>query len=110
MNQSSEMESAPPLHQKPAIKMFGVGNAGISVMQRLVESNLHGVEFIAVNTDPASLLGSSASQKIHLETKLLRGMGTGGDPERGQAAAEGAAAKLKEACAGAGMVFIVAGL
>ncbi len=109
-NGSPAHAASGPIHQKLAIKMFGVGNAGISMMQRLVESNLHDVEFIAVNTDAASLLGSSASQKIHLETKLLRGMGTGGDPERGQAAAEEAAAKLKEICQGAGMVFIIAGL
>lgn len=110
MNQNSEAQSAPAPQQKIAIKLFGAGNAGISMMQRLVDSGLEGVEFIAVNTDPASLLGSSASQKIHLETALLRGMGTGGDPERGQVAAEGAAAKLKEICQGAGMVFIIAGL
>jgi len=110
MNQNSEAQPAPAPQQKIAIKLFDVGNAGISMMQRLVDSGLEGVEFIAVNTDPASLLGSSASQKIHLETALLRGMGTGGDPERGQVAAEGAAAKLKEICQGAGMVFIVAGL
>src|SRR5215475_10705395 len=71
--------------QKPAIKIFGIGNAGISMLQRLVDGGFHGVEFIAVNTDPASLLGSSATQKIHLETKVLRGMGTGGDPELGRA-------------------------
>lgn len=99
-----------PLQQKIVIKVFGVGNAGISMMQRLIDGGLNGVDFIAVNTDPASLLGSSASQKVHLETKLMRGLGTGGDPERGQAAAEGAEAKLKEICQGAGVVFIVAGL
>jgi len=109
MNQNSETEPAAA-QQKVAIKIFGVGNAGISMMQRLVEGGLEGVEFLAVNTDAASLLGSSASQKIHLESKPLRGMGTGGDPERGQVAAEEAAAKLKEACAGAGVVFILAGL
>lgn len=99
-----------PFHQKIAIKIFGVGNAGINMMQRLIEGGLTGVEFIAVNTDPASLLGSSASQKIHLETKLMRGLGTGGDPERGRAAAEEAEGKVKEICQGAGVVFIVAGM
>jgi cell division protein FtsZ len=122
MNQNSEAEPIQPnqgsadssatdaSQQKTAIKVFGIGNAGISMMQRLVDSGLQGVEFVAVNTDAASLLGSSATQKIHLETKLMRGMGTGGDPERGQAAAEEAAAKLKEICHGAGVVFIIAGL
>lgn len=122
MNQNSEMEptqsnpvnagdaATGPACQKIAIKIFGIGNAGISMMQRLIDSGLGGTEFIAVNTDPASLLGSSASHKVHLETKLMRGLGTGGDPERGQAAAEEAAAKLSELCQGAGMVFIIAGL
>jgi cell division protein FtsZ len=120
MNQNSEGDSnqlnqgsagrAATGEQKLAIKIFGVGNAGISMMQRLVDGGFHGVEFVAVNTDAASLLGSSATQKIHLETKVLRGMGTGGDPERGQAAAEEAAAKLKEICQGAAIVFIIAGL
>jgi cell division protein FtsZ len=120
MNQNSAAEAnqpnqggagcAAPGPAQPAIKIFGVGNAGISMMQRLVDAGFNGVEFIAVNTDAASLLGSSATQKIHLETKLLRGMGTGGDPERGQAAAHEAEAKLKEVCQGAGMIFIVVGL
>jgi cell division protein FtsZ len=122
MNQNSEAETnqpnqssaghagTGPARQNIAIKIFGVGNAGVSMMQRLVDGGFNGVEFVAVNTDPASLLGSSATQKIHLETKLLRGMGTGGDPERGQAAAQEAEAKLKEVCQGAGMIFIIAGL
>jgi cell division protein FtsZ len=110
MNPNLETEPVSASQQKIAIRIFGIGNAGISMMQRLIDSGVEGVEFIAVNTDPASLLGSSASQKIHLETKLLRGMGTGGDPERGQAAAEEAAPKFTELCQGAGMVFIIAGL
>jgi cell division protein FtsZ len=110
MNQNSEANTAPTPQQKITIKAFGVGNAGISMMQRLLDSGVEGVEFIAVNTDPASLLGSSASQKIHLETRLMRGLGTGGDPERGQAVAQEAEGKLKEICQGAGLVFIIAGL
>jgi len=55
-------------------------------------------------------LASSASEKVHLETKLLRGLGTGGDPDRGRAAAEEQAPRLKALCEGADVVFIVAGL
>lgn len=110
MNQNSETQPAPRPEQKIAIKVFGIGNAGISMMQRLADIGLQGVEFIAVNTDAASLLGSAASQKIHLEAKLMRGLGTGGDPERGEAAAEEAALKLKEICQGASVVFLIAGL
>lgn len=107
---SAAPTASGPVHQKLAIKIFGVGNAGISMMQRMAGGGLDDVEFIAVNTDAASLVGASATQKIHLEATPLRGMGTGGDPERGQAAAEEAGAKLKELCQGAGVVFIMAGL
>jgi cell division protein FtsZ len=69
-----------------------------------------GAGFAAVNTDASSLAASSAAMKIHLETKLLRGLGTGGDPERGRAIAEEQFATLKTACEGADVIFIVAGL
>ena len=65
---------------------------------------------MAVNTDAPSLAASSATVKIHLETKLLRGLGTGGDPERGRAIAEEQFATLKTACEGADVILIIAGL
>ena len=67
-------------------------------------------QFIAVNTAAAALAASSATVKINLENKLLRGLGTGGDPERGQALAEEHFSTLKSACEGAKVVFILAGL
>ncbi|HSU52707.1 MAG TPA: cell division protein FtsZ [Candidatus Dormibacteraeota bacterium] len=91
-----------------AIKIFGVGSAGLTMLEQLV--SLAGTEFVAVNTDENSLWASSAPEKVHLETKALRGLGTGGDPERGRAAAEEAFAKLKALCEGVQIVFIVAGL
>ena len=66
--------------------------------------------FVAVNTDAQSLAASSASEKVHLETQLLRGLGTGGDPDRGRALAEEQLPKLKSLCEGADVVFILAGL
>ena len=66
--------------------------------------------FAAINTDAVSLAASSATVKIHLETKLLRGLGTGGDPERGRALAEEQFSTLKSACDGANVVLIIAGL
>ena len=69
-----------------------------------------GAGFAAINTDAASLAASSATVKIHLETKLLRGLGTGGDPERGRALAEEQFSTLKSACEGANVVLIIAGL
>jgi cell division protein FtsZ len=94
----------------PGAKIFGVGNAGVSLLEAINGEDFTGAGFAAVNTDAASLAASSAALKIHLETKLLRGLGTGGDPERGRALAEEQFATLKTACEGADVIFIVSGL
>jgi cell division protein FtsZ len=93
-----------------AVKIFGVGSAGVAMLDTLNGADFAGAGFLAVNTDAASLASSSAPVKIQLETKLLRGLGTGGDPERGRAIAEEQFATLKTACEGADVVFVVAGL
>jgi cell division protein FtsZ len=100
----------PP--EKPAlsIKLFGVGTAGIRILEQLFRSGLLGVEFIAVNSDAQSLGTSSVPTKLQLETTLLRGLGTGGDPERGRSLAEEHQEKIKALCKGASAVFIIAGL
>jgi len=96
--------------QSPSIKIFGVGSAGVTMLDLLNSADFAGAGFVAVNTDAPSLAASSAPVKIQLETKLLRGLGTGGDPERGGAIAEEQFATLKTACEGADVVFVVAGL
>ncbi len=99
-------ETAP----KPAVKIFGVGGAGVALLDVLNAEEFASAGFAASNTDAASLSASSATVKIHLETKLLRGLGTGGDPERGRALAEEQFSTLKSACDGANVVLIIAGL
>jgi len=94
--------------QVPAVKIIGVGSAGVTMLDLLNSADFAGAGFVALNTD--ALAGSSAPVKIQLETKLLRGLGTGGDPERGGAIAEEQFATLKNACEGADVVFVVAGL
>jgi len=94
----------------PAVKIFGVGSAGVAMLDTLNGGDFAGAGFVAVNTDASSLAASSAAIKIQLETKLLRGLGTGGDPERGRAIAEEQFSMLKTACEGADVVFVVAGL
>jgi cell division protein FtsZ len=94
----------------PAVKIFGVGSAGVHLIDAMGGGEFTGAAFIAVNTDSPSLEASSAPVKIQLETKLLRGLGTGGDPERGRTIAEEQFAALKTAYEGADVVFIVAGL
>jgi cell division protein FtsZ len=93
-----------------AVKIFGVGSAGVSLLDVLNGEEFAGAGFVAINTDASSLAASSATVKIHLETKLMRGLGTGGDPERGCAIAEEQFSTLKTACEGADVVLIVAGL
>jgi cell division protein FtsZ len=93
-----------------SVKIFGVGNAGINLLEAMTGDDFAAANFVAFNTDAASLAASSATVKIHLETKLLRGLGTGGDPERGHALAEEQFTTLKTACEGAEVIFIVAGL
>jgi cell division protein FtsZ len=93
-----------------AIKIFGVGGAGLILGDALNHGEFSGADFVAIDTDAQSLAASAATVKIHLETKLLRGLGTGGDPERGHALAEEQFSTLKSACEGAEVVFILAGL
>src|SRR5215469_9263015 len=93
-----------------AIKIFGVGGAGLILGDALNHGEFSGANFVAIDTDAQSLAASAATVKIHLETKLLRGLGTGGDPERGHALAEEQFSTLKAACEGAEVVFILAGL
>lgn len=96
--------------EKPAVKIFGTGNAGVGLLDLLPLAEFAGASLAAVNTDAGSLAASTATCKIHLETKLMRGLGTGGDPERGRALAEEQFSILKSACEGANVIFIIAGL
>ncbi len=93
---------------KPLVKIFGVGTAGLALLEAAHTPEFAGSDFIAINTD--SPAASSAKVKIHLESKLLRGLGSGGDAERGRALAEEQFSTLKAACENANVVFILAGL
>ena len=108
--QIQDSTSAPESNQAPTIRIFGVGGAGVGLLDALNAAEFTGAGFAAINTDAASLAASSATVKIHLETKLLRGLGTGGDPERGRALAEEQFSTLKSACDGANVVLIISGL
>jgi len=92
------------------IKVIGCGGGGSNAVNRMIEEGMGGVEFIAVNTDAQALLLSNAPKRVRIGDKLTRGLGAGGDPERGQKAAEESAEELYEAVRGADMVFIAAGM
>lgn len=91
------------------IKVVGVGGAGTNAVNRMVESGVRGVEFIAVNTDRQALLMSDADKTIHIGEELTRGLGAGANPEVGCQAAEESRAEIREALAEADMVFVTAG-
>jgi cell division protein FtsZ len=91
------------------IKVVGVGGGGTNAVNRMVDAGLTGVEFVAVNTDAQALMMCDADVKIHIGSKVTRGLGAGADPGVGLAAAQESRDELKEALKGADMVFVTAG-
>lgn len=92
------------------IKCIGVGGGGSNAVNRMVKSNIQGVEFITVNTDVQALMMNDAPTRIQIGEKLTRGLGAGGDPGRGRGAAEESLAELRDAVRGANMIYIAAGM
>src|SRR5699024_7841073 len=91
------------------IKVVGVGGGGVNAVNRMIESGLKGVEFIAINTDAQALLMSDADVKLDVGKEITRGLGAGADPEVGKRAAEDHAEEIEEVLRGADMVFVTAG-
>ena len=91
------------------IKVVGVGGGGTNAVNRMVESGIKGVEFIAINTDRQALLMSDADRTVHIGEELTRGLGAGANPEIGCQAAEESRSDIRDALAGADMVFVTAG-
>src|ERR671938_403600 len=91
------------------IKVVGIGGGGTNAVNRMINSGLSGVEFIAVNTDAQALQMCDADMKIHIGEKLTRGLGAGADPKLGLEAAEESKAEIEEALRDADMVFVTAG-
>ncbi len=92
------------------IKVVGVGGGGGNAVNRMVDAGVRGVEFIAVNTDKAALIQSKANQKIQIGDKTTGGMGAGGNPDNGHAAAEESRDEIAAAIRSADMIFITAGM
>ncbi|MCD4751630.1 MAG: cell division protein FtsZ [Anaerolineaceae bacterium] len=92
------------------IKVIGVGGGGCNAVNRMIDEGLHGVEFIAVNTDAQALMDSKAQTRVRIGDKATRGLGAGGDPELGQKAAEESREELRQVIKGSDMVFVTAGL
>jgi len=98
-----------PANYLAVIKVVGVGGGGVNAVNRMIEADLRGVEFVAVNTDAQTLLMSDADVKLDIGRETTRGLGAGSDPEVGRAAAEEHHDEIVEVLKGADMVFITAG-
>ena len=92
------------------IKVIGVGGGGNNAVNRMISTNIRGVEFIAVNTDNQALESSCASKKLVIGDKITRGKGAGSNPDVGKRSAEESIELIKAAIEGADMVFVTAGM
>lgn len=99
----------PSIENVANIKVVGVGGSGNAALNRMVEAQVKGVEFIAVNTDAQALHYSGAPTKIHIGQGLTRGLGAGMDPSVGKQAAEESREELHDVLKGSDMVFVTCG-
>jgi cell division protein FtsZ len=93
----------------PVIRVVGVGGAGVNAVNRMVEAEVEGVEFLAINTDLQSLQQSTADVTLHIGAELTRGLGSGSDTNLGRAAAMEDYDRAKALLKGSDMIFITAG-
>jgi len=104
------LEFEREIHQTAQIKVIGVGGGGSNAVNRMIESSLKGVDFIAVNTDSQALHYSKAEHRVQIGSKLTRGLGAGANPEIGSKAAEESRDELVNYLKGSDMVFVTAGM
>lgn len=104
------MEVKPEIETFAKIKIIGVGGGGGSALNRMIDSNIRGVEFVSVNTDVQALHYSKANKKLHIGKSVTRGLGAGMDPDMGAKAAEESQNEIREILKDADMVFITCGL
>ena len=103
-------EVKPEIQTFAKIKVVGVGGGGGSAINRMIQSRIKGVEFLAVNTDLQALQTSLASNKLHIGKSTTRGLGSGMNPAMGKKSAEESQNELREFLKGSDMVFITCGL
>ena len=92
------------------IKVGGVGGGGCNAVSRMFRERVQGVEYVGINTDAQALMRCEVPLRIRMGVELTRGLGVGGDPERGKDSAEESREELIESVRGSDMVFIAAGM
>ena len=100
----------PNVQEYAKIRVVGIGGGGSNAVDRMIESGLMGVEYMAINTDNQVLDLSAADQKLQIGAEITRGLGSGGDPELGRRAAEESRQEIMMSLDSADMVFITAGM
>jgi cell division protein FtsZ len=94
---------------QPVLRVVGVGGAGVNAINRMIEAEIAGVEFLAINTDLQSLQTSAAGETLHIGDAITRGLGSGSNPDLGRQAAREEYDRIKAILRGSDMVFIAAG-
>jgi cell division protein FtsZ len=107
---SNPIRHTPITSRQPVLKVLGLGGGGCNAINRMIELDMGGVTFIAANTDHQALSNCLAPIKIMLGPHTTRGLGAGGKPEVGEAAAEESYREIAAALNGADMVFLAAGM
>ena len=95
---------------KPVLKVIGVGGGGGNAVNRMIDNDVHGVEYIAINTDCQVLRLSKADVRIPIGSELTKGLGAGANPEIGRRAAEESEQEIREVLKDTDLVFITAGM
>ncbi len=103
-------EVKPNVETFAKIKVIGVGGSGGSAVDRMIDSGIKGVEFIAVNTDVQALHYNKANKKLHIGKAITRGLGAGMNPELGKQAAEESQNEIRDALKDTDMVFVTCGM
>jgi len=108
MDNRTQLQRIPETENSALIRVVGVGGGGGNAINRMMEADITGVEFVAVNTDFQDLMANKASTRVAIGERATRGLGSGANPEVGAKAAEESVEELHEILAGSDMVFVTA--
>lgn len=110
MNQPQDMNKQDMFSAKPVLKVIGVGGGGGNAVNRMIDNDVRGVEYIAINTDCQVLRLSKAEIRIPIGNEITKGLGAGANPDVGRRAAEESEQEIREVLKGTDLVFITAGM
>ena len=104
------MNNEEKYNEKALLKVVGIGGGGCNAVNRMIENDVQGVEYVAINTDSQILRSSRAETRLQIGKKLTKGLGAGANPEVGRRAAEESEQEIREAIQGSELVFITTGM